>query len=199
MSGAVAIVGAADSNAGAILVTATAGGVLIDRRRVELLEGDLPRFPYHHEAQALPLDQATALIARVRACAERLARPALDALARDVRARVGIGGIALRRCPPLPETVAGRLASYRARNVADWVVYRQVLAAAAQARGWPVAWYDPKTVFAAAARVLRRRTIDDWLAEVGRAVGPPWRQDHRLAMAAAIAAGGAATGDASPS
>src|SRR5262245_27193985 len=132
MPGMVAIVGVADSHAGAILVTATATGALVDRRRIELVDDDLPRYPHHHEAQSLPLEEGVALVRRVRACAERRARAALDDLAAAGAAR--IVGVALRRCQPLPDTVAERITSYRARNVADWVMYRQVLAEAAEAR-----------------------------------------------------------------
>ena len=44
--------------------------------------------------------------------------------------------------------------SSRAENVADWVMYRNARAAAAEARGWPVHWYDAKSVLGAASQVL---------------------------------------------
>ena len=31
-------------------------------------------------------------------------------------------------------------------------------------------------------------TVDGLLAETGKALGPPWQKDHRVAMCAAIAA-----------
>jgi hypothetical protein len=57
-------------------------------------------------------------------------------------------------------------------------MYRQVLAAAAEARGWAVHWYDPKKV-----------DLDDPSLQLRRSIGPPWSNDHKLAMAAAILAG----------
>jgi len=35
---------------------------LLDRRRVELVDDDLPKTPRHSEGQALPLDDAVALV-----------------------------------------------------------------------------------------------------------------------------------------
>lgn len=169
----------------AVLVSATAEGRLVDRRRVELVEAGVPVMPYHHDAQGLPPVEAEALVARVARSATTCARAVLDVLAATVPS---VGAIALRECPPLPPTVLERLASYRAQCVADWVMYRQALAAAAEERGWTVRWYDPRNVLAEAARALGRASIDELLATTGATLGPPWQKDHRLAMAAAIAA-----------
>lgn len=186
---ATATVGAADHAGWAVLVTVDTGGALIDRRRVTLADADLPKLPHHHECQGLPLKEAVELVARVQASAERHARSSLAALAREVPAE--IGGIAIRACPPLPVTVAERIASYRAQNVADTVMYRQALAEAAAVRGWRVHWYDVKRVFTDAASALQLPTIEDLLARTGATLGPPWQKDHRMAMAGAIAFGAA--------
>lgn len=185
------VVGASDHSGWAILMTATSGGVLLDRRRVELVDEGLPTMPHHHDGQKLPIEEAVALVERVRLSAERNAETRLDALAAEVDAK--IVGIALRVCPPLPETVAERITNYRAMCVADWVMYRQALAKAASERGWVVHWYDAKRVFTDAAGALKRETIDDLLDEAKRSAGPPWQKDHRMAMAAAIAAAHAKT------
>ena len=68
-----------------------------------------------------------------------------------------IFGVALRKCPQLPPTIAERIKDYRAQNVADWVTCRKALASAAEARGWPVHWYDAKSVSGAASQELRVR------------------------------------------
>ncbi len=172
-----AIVGVADHAGWAVLVTAARDGTLLDRRRVVLLDEGLPSLAYHHDAQALPLEEAVELIERVRASAGRHAKLALDALALSVASP--ILGIALRQCPPLPPTIAGRLADYRAQNVADTVMFRQALAGAAEGRGWAVHWYNAKKVLETAEGV-----------DLRRAIGPPWGQDHKIAMAAAMAAAG---------
>jgi len=186
------IIGVSDHGGWAVLVTVARDGTPLDRRRVELVDDNLPAIPYHHEAQMLPLDEAVTLIERVRTSAERHAALAFDAVASVVPQ---ILGVALREYQPLPPTIAERLKDYRARNVADWVMYRKALADAAEARGWPVHFYDPKKVFAAASQALRV-DFEVKFRQMRGAVGPPWNNDHKLAMAAAIAAGARAAASA---
>ena len=50
-----AIIGVSDHGGWAVLVTATGDGTLVDRRRVELVDEDLPKIPHHSEGQRLPL------------------------------------------------------------------------------------------------------------------------------------------------
>src|SRR5579864_2209174 len=165
------IIGVSDHGGWAVLVTVARDGTLLDGRRVELVGEGLPKIPHHSEGQGLPLDEAVELVERVRVSAERHAVLALDAVAIAVP---HILGVALRKCPPLPPTIPERIKDYRASNVADWVMYRKALAAAAEARGWRVYWYDAKNVLAAGSPTLRAD------------VGPPWNKDHQLAMAAAV-------------
>ena len=179
-------IGVSDHAGWAVLMTVAGDGTLIDRRRVELLDEGLPSLPHHHDAQALPLEQALALIERVRVSADRHAKLALDAVATSVSAR--IQGVAIRRCPPLPPTVAERLADYRAQNAADTVMYRNALAGAAEARGWAVHWYEAKTVLDAAAGALNVEDFEAHFQRLKKSFGPPWGQDQRLALAAAIVA-----------
>ena len=129
------IIGVSDHGGWAVLVTVARDGTLLGRRRVELVDETLPSLPHHHEGQLLPMDGAIALVEQVRVSAERHAVLALDAVGMAVPR---ILGIALRRCPQLPATIAERIKDYRARNVADWVMYRKALASAVEARGWPI-------------------------------------------------------------
>jgi hypothetical protein len=181
-----AIIGVSDHGGWAVLVTVAAGGKLLDRRRVELVDENLPKIPHHSEGQALLVDEAVALVERVRVSAERHSKLVLDAVAITTPAR--ILGVALRQCPPLPPTIAERIQDYKAQNVADWVMYRKALAAAAEARGWAVHWFDAKKVFAAASEALGIDDLDAHFRDLRRSIGPPWSQDHKLAMAAAIVA-----------
>ena len=181
-----AVIGVSDHCGWAVLVTVGGDGALLDRRRVELVDEGLPKLPHHHDAQGLPLPAALELIERVRASADRHATVALDAVARAVPAH--IVGITLRECPPLPPSVAERLADYRAQNVADTVMYRQALAGAAGARGWRVDWYATKKVLGAAADALAITDFDAHFLQLRRSLGPPWGMDYKLAMAAGIVA-----------
>ncbi len=184
MTAAGGVIGVSDHGGWAVLVTVTPDGTLLDRRRVELVDHDLPALPHHHEGQLMPIADAVALVERVRASADRHALLALDAVAGSVP---GIAGVALRARQQLPPTIADRITNYRARNVADWVMYREALASAAESRGWSVYWYDAKTVSTLASQILGIESFDDRFAQMRNGLGSPWNSDHKLAMAAAIA------------
>ena len=181
-----AVIGVSDHSGWAVLVTVTADGTLLDRRRIELVASDLPKLPHHHEAQKLPLEDALDLIERVRVSAEKHAKLALDTLALAVSSR--ILGIAIRECPPLPPTIAERIKHYRAQCVAETVMYRAALADAAQAGGWAVHWYQRKNVLDAARDALHIADLEAHFFNVRKSIGPPWTNDHKVAMAAAIVA-----------
>jgi hypothetical protein len=194
-----ASVGAVENSNSVVLVTVAAGGELLDRRRIELTDGDLPTHPHHHEgswavgryrntpgARTISLTEAVALVDQVRASAANGARKGLEAMAAAVAAP--IASIGIRKCPPLPSTTEERIADNRAQAVADSVMYRQALAAAAEGRGWNVYWYDRDRVFVAAAAALGAADIDVFLRTMGRTAGPPWQASHRLSAVAALAA-----------
>ena len=194
-----AAVGVTEHGNSAVLVTVATDGELVDRRRIDLTDNELPTHPHHHEgswavgryqnspwARAISLAEAIELVERVRESAARGARESLDALATAVP--MPITSIAIRVCPRLPPTTEERIADNRAQTVADSVMYREALATAAEARGWSVYWYDRKRVFPDAAAVLGCEDINALLLAMGRSIGPPWQAKHKLAAAAAFAA-----------
>ena len=137
-------------------------------------------------AREVSLAEVIELVERVRESAAHGARASLEALAAAVP--VTVTTIAIRVCPSLPATTEERIADNRAQTVADSVMYRQALAAAAEARGWSVYWYDRERVFRDAATGLGCEDINAFLLAMGSAVGPPWQARHKLAGAAALAA-----------
>jgi len=183
-----AAVGIFDHAGWAVAVTVARDGTLVDRRRVELVEQGVPVMPHHHDALKLPIGEGVALVARVRASAEVCARDALDALATSLPSSTTIDRVALRVCPKLPAIVAERLTNTFAQNNADWVMYREALAAAATARGWRVHWFAAKTALDDGARALdvTSKKFDALLKSAGVAIGSPWTKEHKIAMAAAI-------------
>jgi len=70
--------------------------------------------------------------------------------------------------------------------MADSILYREALAAAAEARGWTVHWYQRERVFREAATVLGG-DVDVFLQAMGDAAGPPWQAKQKLAAAAVLA------------
>ena len=169
----------------AVAVTASADHEVVDRRRIELVEPGVATAPIHHEGKPLDDTAAAALVAEVRASAVRATSAALDELAAAVREP--IVSMSLRAWPvDFPEDIAvQRRVPYEAR--ADSVMYRQVLADLARARGWAVHLFDAKAVEGEAAGILAGRAHE--VLHGPRAVlGPPWSKDHRMALAATLLA-----------
>ena len=195
-----AIVGVAEHGNSAVLITLGPDCELLDRRRIDLTNG-LPTHPYHHEgswaigryadsawARKITLPEAVALVRKVH---EAAARGAIDSLAKLASTvPMVIEAIAVRACPKLPETIEQRIRDTRAANVADSILYREALGAAAQSRGWSVRWYDKSDVTKRATTALGGRDVDKFLAAMGKSIGPPWQAIHKLAATAAIAARG---------
>jgi hypothetical protein len=199
-----AIVGVAEHGNSAVLITLGPDGALLDRRRIDLTT-DLPTHPYHHEgswaigryanspwARKTTLPEAVALVKKVHEAAARGAIDRLEKLASTVP--MVIEAIAIRACPKLPETIEERIRDTRASNVADSIMYREALATAAESRGWSVRWYDRDDVSKRAAAALGGRDVGEFLAAMGKSIGPPWQALHKLAATAAIAARGPKSG-----
>jgi hypothetical protein len=169
----------------AVAVTASADHKVVDRRRIELIEPGMPTAPIHHEGKPLDDDAAAVLVAQVRASAVRATSDALDGLATALPEP--IVSMSLRAwSPDFPEDLAvQRRAPYEAR--ADSIMYRQVLAELARARGWDVHLYDAKDVEARAISKLAERA-DEILLGPRATIGPPWAKDHRMALAATVVA-----------
>jgi hypothetical protein len=178
-------VGVAHHLGWAVAVTAAATGEVVDRRRIELIEPGTPAAPIHHEGKPLDDLALVELVAQVRASAARATSAALDELAGAVPEP--IVSLSLRAWPvDFPDDIAvQRRAPYEAR--ADSVMYRQVLADAARARGWAVHLYDAKDVEDQAAALLAPRA-DEVLHGPRARLGPPWTKDHRMALAATVVA-----------
>jgi hypothetical protein len=169
----------------AVVVTAAADHTVVDRRRIELVGRGVATAPIHHEGKSLDDRAATTLVAEVRASAVRASSTALDELAAALPEP--IVSMSLRAWPldfPMDIAVQRRV-PYEAR--ADSVMYRQVLAELADARGWPVHHFDAKDVEARAAEILAERA-DAVLHGPRATLGPPWGKDHRMALAATVLA-----------
>ena len=169
----------------AVAVTASTDHKVVDRRRIELIEPGMAAAPIHHEGKPLDDDATAALVAQVRASVVRATSASLDQLATALPEP--IVSMSLRAWPlDFPEDIAvQRRAPYEAR--ADSVMYRQVLAELARARGWDVHLYDAKDVEARAVSKLAHRA-DAVLFGPRATMGPPWAKDHRMALAATILA-----------
>ena len=178
----------------AVAVTASPDHMVVDRRRIELVEPGVQPAPIHHvggphllhrAAEPLDDDALAALVADVRASVLRAASAALDQLATALAGP--IASMSLRAWPAdFPEEVAvQRRVPYESR--ADSVMYCQVLAELAHERAWAMHLYNAKDVEDEAVRILGERA-DEVLRGPRAALGPPWSKDHRMALAATIVA-----------
>jgi hypothetical protein len=194
-----ATVGVTEHGNSAVLVTVACDGELLDRRRIDLTDSDLPTHPHHHEgswavgrykdspwAREITLPEAIDLVERVRKSAGEGARNCLQTL--DESVAMTITSIAIRICPELPPTVEECITDNRAQTFADTVMYRNALATAAESRGWSVYWYDRDRVFDEAESLHNCDDIEAFLLAMGRSAGPPWQAKHKLAAAAALVA-----------
>ncbi|HEX4983505.1 MAG TPA: hypothetical protein VFV63_17495 [Ilumatobacteraceae bacterium] len=179
--------GIADHLGWAVAVTASADHDVVDRRRIELIEPGMSAAPIHYESRRLDVAATAALVAKVRASVVRATSAALDEIATALPAPVV--SMSLRVWPlDFPDDIAvQRRAPYEAR--ADAIMYRQVLAELAHARGWAVHLYRAKEVERQAVGMLADRA-DEILRGPRARMGPPWAKDHRMALAATIVGGG---------
>jgi hypothetical protein len=178
--------GVADHFGWAVAVTASADHAVVDRRRIELVEPGVTQAPIHYEAHNLDLEATTRLVDEVRASVARATAASLAELAAALSQPITT--ISMRSIPAnFPDDIAVQCRSpYEAR--ADAVMYRRVLVAVAEQRGWDVRFYDAKDVEARARESLGSRARD--VLDGPRAtLGPPWTKDHRTALAATIVVG----------
>lgn len=164
--------------------------VVIDRRRVTLIDPGLPTQPYHHEARAMKEDDADALIARVRGSVTARTADALQHVLDDLAPTHMVVALAIRRPPfaDLPPTVAQVLESYPLMCAADGMMYQLALCHAARELELDVQQCRRGDEAARAADQLgvTPQEIEAFI-ERSRPSGPPWTQEHRRAYAAGIA------------
>jgi hypothetical protein len=167
-----------------------AAPAVLARRRIELVDDASPggSQPFH-AARGLPLAAARRLVDRARDGATRMARGALAAAAGELPRR-GAGRIACcilqSSARPLP-AFAAVLASHALVHTAEGELFRDALAAAAAGEGIPVLRVRERELLdRCTARLgLAAGDLERHLAALGRTLGPPWRQDEKLATLAA--------------
>jgi hypothetical protein len=157
---------------------------VIDRRRIGLIKPGIPRQPYH-AAERMELKAAEKLIRRCTDTARLLAREAVGAAIRDLRKKgyevVG-SGLLLASGQPLPG-FAATLASHALIHTAEGELFREALLHASERHCLPVTRVKEREIFAQAAAELglRVESLPARLNDLGRPLGPPWRQDEKLA------------------
>jgi hypothetical protein len=156
---------------------------LIERRRVELVEGATPRQPYH-AAENLPFKQAEKLISDCANQAKKLALKHLTSIlnTRTHEHNVVAAGVLTASGRPLPD-LAAILASHALIHAAEGEMFRCALADSCADRQLPVLRVRERDLYSTASADLGISTeeIQGRLSEMGRLGGPPWRQDEKMA------------------
>jgi hypothetical protein len=189
------VISAADHAGWAHLVCVAAPGsvpTVVERRRVTLIDAGLPTMPYHHESLAMPVNEADALIARVRRSIATRASSALQAVIADLSPSYSVVALAIREPPfaELPETVAAVRLSYQLQCAADGMMYQLALCRAARDLGLEVdlCRRGEEHARAAARLEVHQDDMESFVTGAGRPQGPPWADEQRRAYAAGIAA-----------
>lgn len=181
-----------------VLVAVSAEGHavdVLDRRRIVTVDASVAGLsqPYHYatnlQLQQRKLDGAERYLARCREISEELAVTAVREVVEALRARqlriVGAGLLlASGRVLPSLEKI---LASHPLIHTAEGEFFRGVVRSVCEQLEIPVTAIrerevqeKAKTVFGNSASRLQRA-----IAMLGRTIGPPWAEDHKVAALAA--------------
>ncbi len=177
--------------------------VVVDRRRVELVEQGWAKQPYH-AAAALKPDVAREVIDRGIAAAHRIAiREVGDAVKRERERENEVTTCAVLVGSPMPDwSLEEILAAHLRLHQAEGVLFREALAHAVTACGMRLVAIPERLLtnraedaLGAPATALVRK-----ITALGRFVGPPWGKDQKdAALAALVALRESAKEAASPS
>jgi hypothetical protein len=182
------------AHSGWAVMIAVAGPVgapaVIRRQRVELAEREThgSMQPYHAAAGMNPKD-AIAFLERsansARTMAETAVRATLGELSFERYRCVG-SCILLASGRPLPD-LTRILGSHPLIHTAEGVFFREALNDACRNCGLPVTCVKERDLVNDASLVLRisAEEIQRRASELGKQLGPPWRQDEKLAAIAA--------------
>jgi hypothetical protein len=160
------------------------GATVLERCRIDLVPPALPANVYHVAAE-LDLDSGAAeqLVADVQEEAERNAVAAIG----DLAAKYELGAVGLVAASGrVPDRLAAILASHSLVHAAEGELIRNALERGADAAGLPVVRTRQKDLIATAADLLGldEDAVRGRLADMGRPLGPPWRQEHKDAALA---------------
>jgi hypothetical protein len=167
--------------------------VLVDRYRLELVDENWARQPYH-AAEGLETEKARDLVKRGIEAARRIARRELRAAVKRERDRGNeVTGCAVLVGNPMPDwSVEQILAVHFRMHQAEGVLFRDVLIEAAKACELKLTTLPEKTLVQEAEKSLRSPAIElgKRVGAIGKSAGPPWGKDQKDATLAALVAFG---------
>ena len=177
----------------ALVVLGVTDGELevIDRRRLELVEEEWAKQPYH-AAEQLEIKEARQVVKRGIQAAQKNAKRAVnDVLRRLEKNEHEVVGCAILMGEPMPGwTVDQILAVHFRMHKAEGVLFREVLASAARDSKLKVTEVPEKTLNDFAVQMLGKpiKKLKETVASLGKSVGAPWGKDQKEAALAAMIA-----------
>jgi hypothetical protein len=166
-----------------------AAPLVVQRRRVELIDQrrSCPAQPYH-AAEKLPLNEAEALLQECAEVAEALAIKAVRHAVAELAAKGHsvAGSCILMGSGRSASSLAATLASHTMIHTAEGDFYRDALRKACESCGLAVSPIKEKQVWDQAVTSLGipREKLECRISELGKSIGPPWRQDEKLSAVA---------------
>ncbi len=158
---------------------------VIARRRVEMVDHRIrgSEQPYH-AAKTMKLAEAEAFLGRCAATSQAVATASLQTVLQDLTARgCKLAGSCILLGSGRPAgDLAATLRSHPMIHTAEGDFFRNVLRKACESCSLPAMTVKEKelTSRAAAALRLQPEELQRSISELGKAVGPPWRQDEKL-------------------
>lgn len=165
--------------------------VVVDRRRIELVEDEWAKQPYH-AAEDLKTDAARDLVKRGVEAAHRIAVREMRAAVKRERERDNeVTACAVLAVDPMPDwSVDEILAVHFRMHKAEGVLFREALVGAAKACGLRLVAIPEKRLTEHSERALGTpaSSLVKKIAALGKSVGPPWGKDQKDAALAALVA-----------
>jgi hypothetical protein len=159
------------------------------RRRIETADANIAgsRQPYH-AAEGLAFAKAERLIQKCLDSSRRLARAAVEDAVRELQVYGHVTaacGAILSSGRPLP-ALESILASHALIHAAEGELFRNVVVEAAERCKLQIIGVKAKELVARCqGELASTKHLEEHLSVVGRTLGPPWRQDEKLATLAA--------------
>jgi hypothetical protein len=157
------------------------GPVLIGRWALDLTEGRAPSQAYH-VAAGLPPAEAERLVRQAIDVVTEVATRRLSELVAEVGSVHSVGVVVGDH--PVPDSLTAILAAHTLMHAAEGQLYRDALLDAAANLGLRGVGLARRQ-----AESRLRGDLADVVGALGRAAGPPWRREHKLAAVAAMSVG----------
>jgi hypothetical protein len=165
--------------------------VVADRRRIDLVEDEWAKQPYH-AAESLEPEAAQDLVKRGVEAARRIAVREMRAAVKRERERENeVTACAILVVDPMPDwSVAEILSVHFRMHKAEGVLFRDSLVRAAKECGLKLVEIPEKTLtpHAEAAIGVPAERLAKEVARLGKSAGPPWGKDQKDAALAALVA-----------